>query len=83
VSYQRGSRNPRPPDPLAFWRQYSAQVASARFPSDTDSVGCRLSVSWAFRLHGVRNYSIFPFNPLDTPWDKISLAANVSKPSRE
>ena len=21
---QRGSRNPRPPDPLAFWRRYSA-----------------------------------------------------------
>jgi hypothetical protein len=24
VSYQRGSRNPRSPDPLAFWRRYSA-----------------------------------------------------------
>jgi hypothetical protein len=23
-SYQRGSRNLRPPDPLAFWRRYSA-----------------------------------------------------------
>jgi hypothetical protein len=23
-SYQRGSRNPRPCDPLAFWRWYSA-----------------------------------------------------------
>jgi hypothetical protein len=23
-TYQRGSRNPRPPDPLVFWRQYSA-----------------------------------------------------------
>jgi hypothetical protein len=23
-SYQRGSRNPRPPDSLAFWRRYSA-----------------------------------------------------------
>jgi hypothetical protein len=23
-NYQRGSRNPRPPDALAFWRQYSA-----------------------------------------------------------
>jgi hypothetical protein len=22
--YQRGARNPRPPDPLAFWRRYSA-----------------------------------------------------------
>ena len=22
--YQRGSRSPRPPDPLAFWRRYSA-----------------------------------------------------------
>ena len=22
--YQRGSRNPRSPDPLAFWRRYSA-----------------------------------------------------------
>ena len=22
--YQRGSRNPRPPDPLVFWRRYSA-----------------------------------------------------------
>jgi hypothetical protein len=22
-SYQRGSRNPRPPDTLAFWRRYS------------------------------------------------------------
>jgi hypothetical protein len=42
-----------------------------------------LGASWAFRLHDARNYSIFPFNRLDTPWDKISLAANVSKPSRE
>jgi hypothetical protein len=23
-NYQRGSRNPRPPDPLPFWRRYSA-----------------------------------------------------------
>ena len=23
-SYQSGSRNPRSPDPLAFWRRYSA-----------------------------------------------------------
>ena len=23
-SYRRGSRNPRPPEPLAFWRRYSA-----------------------------------------------------------
>jgi hypothetical protein len=23
-SYQRGRRNPRPPDTLAFWRRYSA-----------------------------------------------------------
>jgi hypothetical protein len=22
--HQRGSRNPRPPEPLAFWRRYSA-----------------------------------------------------------
>jgi len=24
ISYQRGSRNPRPHEPLAFWRRYSA-----------------------------------------------------------
>jgi hypothetical protein len=24
MSYRRGSRNPLPPDPLAFWRRYSA-----------------------------------------------------------
>ncbi len=35
-SYQRGSRNPRPPNPLAFWRRYSAKVASACFSSETD-----------------------------------------------
>jgi hypothetical protein len=35
-SYQRGSRNPGPPDPLAFWRRYSAYVPSARFSSETD-----------------------------------------------
>jgi hypothetical protein len=23
-NYQRGSRNPRPPEPLAFWRRYSS-----------------------------------------------------------
>jgi hypothetical protein len=34
--HQRGSRNPRPPNPLAFWRRYSVQVASARFSSETD-----------------------------------------------
>jgi hypothetical protein len=34
--HQRGSRNPRSPDPLAFWRPYSAQVSSARFSSETD-----------------------------------------------
>src|SRR5215470_18450626 len=33
--HQRGSRNPRPSDPLAFWRRYSAYVASARFSSET------------------------------------------------
>src|SRR5215469_2612115 len=35
-SYQRDSRNPRPPDPLAFWRRYSAYVTSVRFSSETD-----------------------------------------------
>jgi hypothetical protein len=30
-----------------------------------------------------RDYSIFPFNPLETPWDRISLADNASKPRRE
>src|SRR6516164_6825700 len=34
--HQSGIRNPRPPDPLAFWRRYSAHVASARFSSETD-----------------------------------------------
>ena len=35
-NHQIGSRNPRPPDPLALWRRYSAYVASARFSSETD-----------------------------------------------
>ena len=29
-------RIPRPPDVVAFWRRYSAQVASARFSRETD-----------------------------------------------
>jgi hypothetical protein len=33
-SHQRSSRNPGPPDPLAFWRWYSTQVASAHFSSE-------------------------------------------------
>src|SRR5262249_44973872 len=32
----RGSGNLRPADALAFWRWYSAWVASARFSSETD-----------------------------------------------
>src|ERR1700757_2030526 len=36
ASRERGSRNPRPPDTLAFCLRYSAQVASARFSSETD-----------------------------------------------
>ena len=35
-SYQRGSRNSRPPDAFAFCLRYSAKVASARFSSETD-----------------------------------------------
>jgi len=33
---QRGSRNPSPPDALAFCLRYSAKVPSARFSSETD-----------------------------------------------
>jgi hypothetical protein len=43
--YQRGSRNPRPPDPLAFWRRYSASVASARFSCEIDF--CSLAILMA------------------------------------
>src|SRR6266404_3758706 len=40
--HQRGSRNPRPPAALAFWRRYSAYVASARFSSETDFCACAI-----------------------------------------
>jgi hypothetical protein len=35
-NHQSGIRNPDSPDPLAFWRRYSAWVTSARFSSETD-----------------------------------------------
>ena len=41
-NFQSGSRIPRPPAPLVFFWRYSAQVASARFVSETDF--CSLAI---------------------------------------
>jgi hypothetical protein len=41
-NYQTGSRNPRPSNPLAVQRRYSAYAASARFPREIDF--CSLAV---------------------------------------
>ena len=73
-------------DPMAAFhdgRGIQEEQIKGVIPKRTvNSVGRWVFVSWGLPPWR-KNYSTFPFNPLDTPWDKISLAANASKPRRE
>src|SRR5271166_1923713 len=71
-SHQRGSRNPRPPDPLAFWRRYSAEVASARFASETDF--CSFAVLIAAPNEASIWFSSAPRAARNTPRSRCSSA---------
>src|SRR5215470_7207358 len=70
--YQRDSRNPRPPDPLAFWRRYSAYVASARFSNETDF--CYFAVLMAAQNEASIWVSSPPIAARNTPRSRYSSA---------
>jgi hypothetical protein len=68
--YQRGSRNPRPPGPPAFWRRYSAYVASARFSSKTDF--CCFAILMASQNEASVKVSSAPMAARNTPRSRCS-----------
>src|SRR5580704_8289961 len=69
---QRGSRNPRPPDALAFCLQYSAKVSSARFVSETDF--CSFAILMAAQNEASIWVSSAPTVARKTPRSRCSSA---------
>jgi hypothetical protein len=72
ISYQRGSRNPRPSDAPAFWRRYSAKVASARVTSEIDF--CSFAVLIAAQNEASICVSSAPIAARNTPRSRCSSA---------
>jgi hypothetical protein len=72
LGYQRDSRKPRSPDARAFCLRYSAQVASARFSSETDF--CSFAILMALWNESSIWVSSAPKAARNTPRSRCSSA---------